>query len=163
MEEIIKKIVDMLNEGNYTKEDIKELEKGELSRLAEPTVKKVVDLLAERRYSEIFEIVEMASWPVDPNTDEMSTWSVEDLQEAVDGFLELNELPYMDKFDVPCNFHPKYEYHQLNCILYTDGRGFAADYGLTTDGELNDLTLQMEFLFTDANTMRPVLLDVHVM
>ena len=163
MEETIAKIVNMLNERKYTLEDIKELEKGELPHLAEPTVKKVVDLLAERKYSEVFEIVEMASWPVDPNTEEMSTWSVEDLQEAVDGFLELNELPYMDKFGVPCDFHPQYEYQQLSCILYRDGRGFSADYALTTDGELNDLTLQMEFLFTDANTMNPIFLDVHVM
>jgi len=163
MEETIEKIINMLNERKYTLEDIKELEKGELPHLAEPTVKKVVDLLAERKYSEIFEIVEMASWPVDPNTEEMSTWTVEDLQEAVDGFLELNELPYMDKFGVPCDFHPQYEYHQLCCILYRDGRGFSADYGLTTDGELNDLTLQMEFLFTDANTINPILLGVHVM
>ena len=163
MEETIEKIVNMLNDRKYTLEDIKELEKGELPHLAEPTVKKVVDLLAERKYSEIFEIVEMASWPVDPNTEEMSTWSVEDLQEAVDGFLELNELPYMDKFGVPCNFHPQYEYHQLFCILYRDGRGFSADYDLTTDGEKNDLTLQMEFLFTYANTMNPIFLDVHVM
>ena len=163
MEETINKIVNMLNKRKYTLEDIKELEKGELPRLAEPIVKKVVDLLAERKYSEVFEIVEMASWPVDPNTEEMSTWSVEDLQEAVDGFLELNELPYMDKFGVPCDFHPQYEYHQLSCILYRDGRGFSADYDLTTDGELNDLTLQMEFLFTDANTMNPIFLAVHVM
>ena len=111
MEETIDKIVNMLNERKYTLKDIKELEKGELPHLAEPTVKKVVDLLAERKYSEVFEIVEMASWPVDPNTEEMSTWSVEDLQEAVEGFLELNELPYMDKFGVPCDFHPQYEYH----------------------------------------------------
>ena len=163
MEETIEKIVNMLNEKKYTLEDIKELEKRELPHLAEPTVKKVVDLLAERKYSEIFEIVEMASWPVDPNTEEMSTWTVEDLQEAVDGFLELNELPYMDKFGVPCDFHPQYEYHQLRCILYRDGSGFSADYDLTTDGEKNDLTLQMEFLFMDANTMNPIFLDVDVM
>lgn len=163
MEEVIKKIKNLLDERKYTQEDIKNIEHKELPRLAEPTVKTVVDLLAERKYSDIFELVEMASWPVDPYTDEMSTWTVEDLQEAVDGFLELNELPYMDKFDVPCNFHPQYEYHQLSCILYKDGHGFAADYGLTTDGELNDLTLQMEFLFTDSNTMTARFLQVHVM
>ena len=48
MEETIDKIVNMLNERKYTLKDIKELEKGELPHLAEPTVKKVVDLLAER-------------------------------------------------------------------------------------------------------------------
>lgn len=51
----------------------------------------------------------------------------------------------------------------MSFTIYRDGRGFSADYDLTTDGELNDLTLQMEFLFTDANTMNPIFLDVHVM
>ena len=86
-----------------------------------------------------------------------------DFEELIEGFLEINELPYMDCFEVPCTFHPQYEYHQLSCIVYSDGRGFHADYDLTTDGELNDLTLNMDFLFTESGAFAVKILDAHVM
>ncbi|MDO4943792.1 MAG: hypothetical protein Q4E74_01170 [Ruminococcus sp.] len=61
-----------------------------------------------------------------------------------------------------CNFRPKYEYHQLNFYHYDNGSGFWADYDLTTDCELNDLTLQMEFLY-DRENLKARLIDLHVM
>lgn len=128
-----------------------DLKTNEIYSLAEPVIKQVVDLIAEKKYYDI------------PQFAELESWTVADMEEAIDGFLELNDLPYIDKFDTPCDFHPKYEYHQLYCNLYKDGSGFHVDYGLTTDRELNDLTLQMEFLFTDSDTVKARFLDVHVM
>lgn len=126
------------------------MEKQEAEKIAKPIVKKVVDLIAQRKYAEI------------PQAAELADWTVEDVREAIDGFLELNELPYMDPFDAPCHFRPKYEYHQLACYIYRDGTGFAVDYDLTTDSELNDLTLQMEILFADGG-VKARFLQVHVL
>ena len=123
----------------------------EARKIVEPIVREVVDCIAEKRYSDIEKYAEFDSI------------SLADFEWVIEDYLNLNELPYIDKFDVECNFKPQYEYHQLDCITYNDGSGFHMDYGLTTDSELNDLTLQMEFLFTDAGTLRAKILDVHVL
>ena len=125
--------------------------KQEAERLAEPIVKKIINSISEKRYGDIEAYAEFEGI------------SLSEFAELIDGFLELNELPYMDRFEVPCAFHPQYEYHQLSCIVYSDGRGFHVDYDLTTDGELNDLTLQMDFLFTESGTLAVKVLDAHVM
>lgn len=123
----------------------------EAQKLAEPVVREVVNCISEKRYADIEKYAQF------------SERSLSDFTELIEGFLEINELPYMDCFEVPCNFTPQYEYHQLICGVYTDGSGFWADYGLTTDGELNDLTLQMEFLFTESGALAAKVLDAHVM
>lgn len=120
-------------------------------KLAEPIVKEIVNCIAEKRYIEIEKYAQFESISLSGFIDE------------IEGFLELNELPYIDKFDVPCTFKPQYEYHQLSCITYSNGSGFHVDYGLTTDGELNDLTLQMKFLFTESGALIAKVLDAHVM
>ena len=65
------------------------MDKKDAQKIAEPVVKRVVDLIAERKYEEIPQVAELADW------------SVENIREAIDGFLELNELPHMDPFDAP--------------------------------------------------------------
>ncbi len=123
----------------------------EAEQLAKPVVKELVNCIAEKRYADIEQYAELEGI------------SLSDFKELVEGFLEINELPYIDRFEVPCTFHPQYEYHQLSCIVYRDGRGFHVDYDLTTDGELNDLTLQMDFLFTASGALAAKVLDAHVM
>ena len=119
--------------------------------MAEPVVKEIVNCIAEKRYADIKKYADCEAI------------SLPGLIEEIEGFLELNELPYIDKFNIPCTFNPQYEYHQLSCIPYKDGSGFHMDYGLTTDGDLNDLTLQMEFIFTESGSLAARILDVHVM
>ena len=77
-------------------------------------------------------------------------------------FLELNELPYMAQVGIPCTFTPQYEYHQFSCIMYSDGNGFHTVYNLTTDEDLNDLTLQMDFLLMESSALTVKVLDMHV-
>lgn len=125
--------------------------KQEAAVLGEPVVKNVVDCIAERKYDSIPEIAEIRDM------------TLEDFKYLIEEFLEINELPYIDSFDTECNFKPQYEYHQLNIYVYNNGTGFAADYALTTDGELNDLTLQMEFLFTEPDKLTARILDAHVL
>lgn len=125
--------------------------KQEAERSAEPVVREIVNCIAERRYADIEKYAEF------------EYLSLSEFTELIEGFLEINELPYMDRFEVPCTFKPAYEYHQLHCIVRNDDSGFHVDYDLTTDGELNDLTLQMDFLFTESGALAAKVLTAHVM
>lgn len=127
------------------------MDKQEAEQLATPAVKEIVNCIFERRYSDIEKYAEFEGITLPVFT------------ELIEGFLEINELPYINRFEVSCTFNPQYEYHQLSCIVYRDGRGFHADYDLTTDGELNDLTLNMDFLFTESGALAVKILDAHVM
>ena len=127
------------------------MDKQEAEKLAEPVVKEIVNCISEKRYADIEKYAEFEDL------------SLSDFTELIEGFLEMNDLPYMDRFEVPCTFSPQYEYHQLYCIVRSDGSGFHADYGLTTDGELNDLTLQMDFQFTESGALVAKVIDAHVM
>lgn len=59
-------------------------------------------------------------------------------------------LKYLDntnpvqKIDNPLLVKSKNQ--RIEFFTYRDGRGYAMDYDLTTDGEINDLTIQIEFL-----------------
>lgn len=127
------------------------MEQERAEAMAREAVKAVVDLLSQKKYEEISMVAEM---------DILST---EDTKELVNEYLELNNLSHIDCFDVGCNFHPSYEYQQMEFYHFNYGSGFAVDYALTTDRELNDLTLQMEFLYDGENTLKARLLDLHVL
>lgn len=101
--------------------------------IATPVVENVVNQMAKNDYESLVDSV--------GNTTE----DLADLKDWVNGFLQLNELSGIDAYGVACNFHPQYDYHQLSVYPYDDESGFSVDYDLTTDGERNDLTLQLEF------------------
>lgn len=76
---------------------------------------------------------------------------IDDLNEFfgyVEKTLELNDYDTIDEYGVACNFHPPYEYSQLEIYDYNDHSGFAVDYEMTSNSELVDMTLQLEFLYT---------------
>lgn len=128
------------------------INKQEAEKLAEPVVKEIVNCISEKHYADIEKYAQF------------SDLSLSDFTELIEGFLKINDLPYIDRFEVPCTFKPQYDgYEQLHCGVYNEGRGFFADYDLTTDGELNDLTLNMEFLFTESGGLAAKVLDAHVM
>lgn len=123
----------------------------EAKKAIEPAVRAVVDCIAQRRYAD------MPAYAV------LEQLSAADLEEMIDGYLALNQLTHIDAYGAVCHFKPRYEYRQMRCIPYKDGSGFHVDYDLTTDGELNDLTLQMEFLWNEAGALEARVLDAHVM
>ena len=63
--------------------------------------------------------------------------------------LQLNNFDKIDEFGVECKFHPNYEYSQLQVYEFNDQTGFAVEYQMTSDSELVDLTLQLEFLYQE--------------
>ena len=74
---------------------------------------------------------------------------VKELLEYIDDSLQLNNFDKIDEFGVECKFHPNYEYSQLQVYEFNDQTGFAVEYQMTSDSELVDLTLQLEFLYQE--------------
>jgi hypothetical protein len=104
----------------------------ECMNIVRPIVEDIVNRMAKNDYDGMADLV------ANPRAD------LDDLADWVRSFLEMNELNGIDVYGAPCDFHPQYEYHQLRVYPYDDASGFAAEYDLTTDGELNDLILQMD-------------------
>ena len=80
----------------------------------------------------------------EPKDDDLTT-----LFECVEATLSENGYGAIDEYGTPCNFHPQYEYSQLSLYEYNDNTGFTVDYDMTSNSELVDLTLQLEFSYTD--------------
>ena len=74
---------------------------------------------------------------------------VRELLEYIDDSLQLNNFDKIDEYGVECNFHPNYEYSQLQVYEFNDQTGFVVEYEMTSDSELVDLTLQLEFLYNN--------------
>ena len=77
---------------------------------------------------------------------------IDDLNEFfgyVEKTLELNDFDTIDEYGVECNFHPPYEYSQLEIYDYDNQTGFAVDYDLTSNSELVYMMLHVEFLYSD--------------
>ena len=74
---------------------------------------------------------------------------VRELLKYIDDSLQLNDFDKIDEYGVECNFHPTYEYSQLQVYEFNDQTGFAVEYQMTSDSELVDLTLQLEFLYNE--------------
>ena len=75
-------------------------------------------------------------------------------------------LKYMDetrpalKIDAPARI--KSDAQRVYLTAYNDGSGYHMDYDLTTDGEINDLTIQIEFL-KEKSGYTVVLDDLHTL
>jgi len=74
---------------------------------------------------------------------------VRELLKYIDDSLQLNDFDKIDEYGVECNFHPNYEYSQLQVYEFNDQTGFAVEYQMTSISELVDLTLQLEFLYNE--------------
>lgn len=118
--------------------------------LAIETIKTILRLFHEKRYDEVPGAV-----------DESEIEDLPDyLQTYIQGTLDLNDMDTFDEYGAPCDFHPRYEYHQLHFFPFTDGSGFAADYELTSGAQLAQLVLQLRFLYQPDGSLRRVFEDV---
>lgn len=103
-------------------------------------VKNICHVLHEKRYEDLPACVDKMEWD-----------NTEEIREYIQGTLEMNDFDVFDEYGVPCSFKPQYEYHhEIMFFEYKDGSGFAADYELTSGGELTYLTLQLEFLYENS-------------
>ena len=123
----------------------------EAKTMAEPVVKNIVNCMANGDYEHILEFAELENGIT---IDEFKKWA--------EDYLEENSFSHYDKYGVAINFHAQH-YQQFSVYTYNDGSGFSVDYDLTTDGELNDLTLIMNFLFDNNKVLRAYIHDLHVL
>ena len=101
-------------------------------------LKKILRAIHLNSYSEIMDCVDGSE--VD---------DVRGFLEYIYDSLQLNNFDKIDEFGVECKFHPNYEYSQLQVYEFNDQTGFAVEYQMTSDSELVDLTLQLEFLYQE--------------
>ena len=101
-------------------------------------LKKILRAIRLNNYSEIIDCV-----------DGSEVTDVKELLEYINESLQLNDFDKIDEYVVECNFHPNYEYSQLQVYEFNDQTGFAVEYQMTSDSELVDLTLQLEFLYQE--------------
>ena len=112
--------------------------------LAIETVKNILHVLHEKRYEDLPSCVDIMEWN-----------DTEEIRECIQGTLEMNNFDAVDEYGVPCSFQPQYEYHhEVQLYEYSNGSGFAADYELTSGGELTYLCLQLKFLCRDGGLKR---------
>lgn len=76
--------------------------------IAIQTVKDILHVLHEKRYEDLTSCV-----------DEMEWNDTKVIRECIQGTLDMNGFDTFDEYDVPCNFHPRYEYHHK--VEFYDG------------------------------------------
>lgn len=101
-------------------------------------LKKILRAIHQNNYRDIMDCV-----------DGLEVDDVKELLEYIEDSLQLNDFDKIDEYGVKCNFHPNYEYSQLQIYEFNDQTGFAVEYQMTSDSELVDLTLQLEFLYQE--------------
>lgn len=124
---------------------------------AKRRVAQVVNAIAEGKYDAIASLVDGMA----------DGWTIALLAGVLEGYKEDNELEGIDAYGEPCSFKPVYgdgsRYEQARFYDYNDGSGFAYEYDLTTDGDLNDLTLMLDFKLREGKPPAMIFSDVHVM
>lgn len=120
--------------------------------IAEPVVKAIVNHIADKDLESLADIVDN---------------SIEDLKalkDGLDSFLEINEMEAFDAYGVECQYIPRnFDYEQQTCIPCSDGNSFSVDYDLTVNGELSDMTLQLDFRKQEDGSYKAHIIDVHVL
>ena len=119
-------------------DDFEYREKRQNEKKVIEVLKKILRAIHLNNYSDIMDCVDGSE--VD---------DVRELLKYIDDSLQLNYFNKIDEYGVECNFHPNYEYSQLQVYEFNDQTGFAVEYQMTSDSELVDLTLQLEFLYQE--------------
>ena len=119
-------------------DDFKYKEKFQNEEKVIEVLKKILRAIHLNNYSEIMDCVDGSE--VD---------DVRELLEYIHDSLQLNDFDKIDEYGVECNFHPNYEYSQLQVYEFNDQTGFAVEYQMTSNSELVDLTLKLEFLYQE--------------
>lgn len=122
-------------------------------KFAIDTLKNVLHILHEKKFDNILSVV-----------CETEIENIEDfLLEFVQGTLELNDFDAIDEYGADCSFNPQYEYSQLQMDEYDDHHGFYLEYEMTSNSQLVDMVIQLDFLYNDNSTLKSVLKNISPM
>ena len=131
-------------------ERIQENEKEQAKEIA----KKIVNAISECNYATINGIV-----------DNMNEWTTEMIQDLIENYKIDNEVIF-DSYSTPCTFNPQYSdgsaYEQEKFYFWTNGQGFGYLYDFTSNGDLNDLTLLLDFYYKESE-IEVSFNDLHVL
>lgn len=109
-------------------------------------IEKALGILAKEKYSDFLAIFDSSRILTE--------------QELISALRYLDDTRPVLKIDDPRLVKCKHQ--SIDIFTFTDGRGYSMDYDLTTDGEINDLTLQVEFL-KNGNGYMVSLEDLHIL
>ena len=112
-------------------------------------LKKILHLFHEKRFGDILSVVSASKIE---NFEEF-------LSECVQGTLKLNNFESIDEYGIPCSFKPKYEYSQLDFYNNTEN-SFVLEYAMTSDSEIVDMVLQLEFSYTEDGEIEGTFVNV---
>ena len=88
----------------------------------------------------------------------ISDSKIDDIEEYLNEYfqksLELNGYDTIDQYGVKCLFNPPYQYSQLDIYDYNDGSGFLLEYAMTSNGNLVDMSLQLEFMYDENKAIK---------
>ena len=93
-------------------------------------IEKALGILAKEKYSDFLAIFDSSRILTE--------------QDLISALRYLDDTRPVLKIDDPALV--KSQNQEIELFAFNDGSGYAMDYDLTTDGEINDLTLQVEFL-----------------
>ena len=93
-------------------------------------VEKALEILAKEKYRDFLAVFDSSRILTE--------------QDLIFALQYLDETRPVLKIDDPAL--AKSQNQEIELFTFNDGSGYAMDYDLTTDGEKNDLTLQIEFL-----------------
>jgi len=128
--------------------------KGSEKEQAREVIEKIVNAISEGNYGIIEGLV-----------DNMNSWTTEFIHEIIESYKEDNEIVF-DKYGTPCSFNPIYMdksvYQQEKFYYWINAEGFGYVYDFTSNGDLNDLSLLVDFHYK-GNEMEVSLSDLHVL
>ena len=93
-------------------------------------VEKALGILAKEKYQEFLAVFDSSRILTE--------------QDLIFALQYLDEIRPVLKIDDPKQV--KSQNQKIDLFTFRDGSGYCMDYDLTTDGKINDLTLQIEFL-----------------
>lgn len=124
--------------------------KGAETETIKSCAKVIVNAIANCQYNLILEKI-----------DDMVSWDIEFLTQTIERFKSDNGYANIDAYDVPCKFKPQYAdgsvYQQEDIYKHSGGGSYGYEYHHTTDGQPNDLILQMEFALAGNNEIKVIL------
>ena len=120
-------------------------EKGKEQECFIDFVEKALGILAQEKYHDFLAVF-----------DNSRILTEEDLISALQ---YLDETRPVLKIDDPKKV--KNQNQEIDVFTLRDGSGYCMDYDLTTDGEINDLTLQIEFLKKETDILFHLMICIH--
>ena len=95
---------------------------------------------------------------ISSHVDEIEWDDINDFKQIIDTKLEGEPV---DEYGTPCNFDPDYEYSQECFFTHDDNSGFVLEYDITSNEEMADLTLILEFDYNEDGSLTSKLIGVN--